>query len=100
VGLPWKPLPEACFVIAVVSSRQTVPGLEDIDLEVASVRCTEGDAGREIEPRGKDTDYIAGRDADVLTIARVVQGCFSRAEWIGDDRRVGGRLKHTRECED
>src|SRR5947199_151896 len=60
----------------------------------------EGDAGREIEPRGKDTDYIAGRDADVLTMARVVQGCFSRAQWIGDDRRVDRQRKHTRKCED
>src|SRR5438067_67840 len=34
VGLPWKRLLEDCFVIAVVSGRQTVPGLEDIDLEL------------------------------------------------------------------
>src|SRR5438105_8753990 len=100
VGPPRKRLLEDCFVIAVVSSRQTVPGLQYIDLEGAFARCTEGDAGREIEPCGKDTDYIAGRDADVLTMARVVQGCFSRAQWIGDDRRVDRQRKHTRECED
>src|SRR5438045_8034790 len=91
---------KTAFEMPMCRGSRPVPVRSDIDLEVASARCTEVDARREIEPRGKDTDYIAGRDADVLTMAGVVQGCFSRAQWIGDDRRVDRQWKHTRECDD
>src|SRR5262249_10257822 len=87
IGLVEVPRTEGRLIVA--SAPQTVAPLEHTDLE-RSAGAAEGKAGGKIQSRREARHAEAGRDNDVLTVARIELDILARTQRISNRRRLGG----------